>query len=94
MTRPPVAPSASAAYMPGAGGEQLYTLIEGDPEPRGVVWYVLGPELASTPLYPGFTRALHQAGLAKRALAGVILVNPAYKYALPQSQISHTATPE
>ena len=47
MTRPPVAPSASAAYMPGAGGEQLYTLIEGDPEPRGVVWYVLGPELAN-----------------------------------------------
>lgn len=68
MTRPPVPPPASAVYMSGAGGEQLYTSIEGDPEPRGVVWYVLGPEIASTPLYPGFTRALHQAGFATAIL--------------------------
>ncbi len=64
MTMPPVAPPASAVYMAGAGGAHLYTSIEGAPEPRGVVWYVLGPEIASTPLYPGFTRALHQAGFA------------------------------
>ena len=68
MTRPPVAPPASAIYMPGAGGEQLYTSIEGAPEPRGVVWYVLGPEIAAAPLYPGFTRALHQAGFATAIL--------------------------
>lgn len=68
MTMPPVAPPASAVFMPGAGGEQLYTSIEGEPEPRGVVWYVLGPEIASTPLYPGFTRALHQAGFATAIL--------------------------
>lgn len=68
MTRPAVTPPASAVYMAGAGGEQLYTLIEGNPEPRAVVWYVLGPEIASTPLYPDFTRALHQAGFATAML--------------------------
>ncbi len=68
MTRPPVAPPASATYMSGADGAELYTLIEGDPEPRAVVWYVLGPEIASTPLYPNFTRALHQAGFATAIL--------------------------
>ena len=68
MTRPPVAPPASAVYMPGAGGEQLYTAIEGSPEPRGVVWYVVGPEIGSAPLYPGFTKALHQAGFATAVL--------------------------
>lgn len=68
MARPPVAPPASAVYMPGAGGARLYTSIDGSPEPRGVVWYVLGPEIGSTPLYPGFTRALHQAGFATAVL--------------------------
>lgn len=48
MTRPPVAPPASAVYTAGAGGAQLFTLIEGNPEPRAVVWYVLGPEIVST----------------------------------------------
>lgn len=68
MTKPPVAPPASAVYMAGADSAQLYTLIEGDPEPRAVVWYVLGPEIASTPVYPNFTRALHQAGFATAIL--------------------------
>jgi alpha-beta hydrolase superfamily lysophospholipase len=63
-----MAPPASAVYIPGAGGARLYTMIEGDPEPRGVVWYVLGPEIGSGPLYPGFTRALHQAGFATAIL--------------------------
>jgi len=54
--------------MSGAGGERLYTSIEGEPAPRGVVWYVLGPEIASAPLYPGFTRALHEAGFATAVL--------------------------
>lgn len=63
-----MAPPASAVYMSGTDGAQLYTLIEGDPEPRGVVWYVLGPEIASTPPYPAFTRALHQAGFATAIL--------------------------
>lgn len=68
MTRPPVTPPAWAVYMAGADGAQLYTLIEGDPEPRAVVWYVLGPEIASTPVYPGLTSALHQAGFATAIL--------------------------
>jgi alpha-beta hydrolase superfamily lysophospholipase len=68
MTAPPVAPPASAVFIPGADGAQLYTMIEGDPEPRGVVWYVLGPEISSAPLYPAFTRALHQAGFATAVL--------------------------
>lgn len=68
MTQPPVAPPASATFMPGAGAEQLYTSIEGEHNPRGIVWYVLGPEISSAPLYPNFTKALHQAGLATAVL--------------------------
>ncbi len=68
MTRPPVAPPEPAVYMAGAGDERLYTLIEGDPAPRGVVWYVLGPEIASAPPYPAFTKALHEAGFATATL--------------------------
>lgn len=66
--RPPADPPASAVYIQGADGTQLYTMIEGEPAPRGVVWYVLGPECGSGPLYPGFTRALHQAGFATAVL--------------------------
>ncbi len=67
-TAPPVAPPDSAVFIPGARGAQLYTMITGDPEPRGVVWYVLGPEIGSRPVYPDFTRALHQAGFVTAIL--------------------------
>lgn len=68
MTEPPVAPPASATFMQGVGDIQLYTSIEGDQNPRGIVWYVLGPEISSAPLYPNFTKALHQAGFATAIL--------------------------
>ena len=68
MTRPPVAPPEPAVYMSGAGDERLYTLIQGAPDPRGVVWLVLGPEIASAPPYPAFTKALHDAGFATAIL--------------------------
>ena len=68
LTAPPLSPPEPAVYLSGAGGARLYTSIEGVPEPRGVVWYVLGPEIGSTPLYPGFTEALHEAGFATAVL--------------------------
>lgn len=68
LTAPPLSPPGPAAYLPGEGGARLYTSIEGAPEPRAVVWYVLGPEIGSAPLYPGFTRALHEAGFATAVL--------------------------
>lgn len=68
MTRPPVAPPASATFIQAAGGEELYTQVEGERDSRGVVWYVLGPEISSAPLYPGFTKALHEAGFATALL--------------------------
>ncbi len=64
MTTPPLSPPASAIYISGADDAQLYTSIEGEPDSRAVVWYVLGPEISSAPLYPNFTKALHQAGIA------------------------------
>lgn len=68
QTAPPLAPPDSAVFIPGTGGAQLYATIEGDPEPRGVVWYVLGPEVGSGPVYPDFTKALHEAGFATAIL--------------------------
>ncbi|MBK8252075.1 MAG: alpha/beta fold hydrolase [Polyangiaceae bacterium] len=64
LTQPPVPPPSSAVYMLSDDGVELYTLVEGENHPRGVVWYVLGPEIGSAPLYPEFTTALHQAGFA------------------------------
>lgn len=68
LSAPPIAPPATAEIVTAEGGEKLYTLVEASEGARGVVWYVLGPESGSAPLYPRFTKALHEAGLATAVL--------------------------
>jgi len=67
LTSPPVAPPPGATFLTGAGGVRLYARVEGDGA-RGVVWFVLGPETGSAPLYPRLVAALHGAGLATAAI--------------------------
>lgn len=66
-TTPPVAPPPGATFLRGRGDVRLYTAIEG-PATRGVVWFVLGPEVRSAPPYPRLTAALHDAGIATAVL--------------------------
>lgn len=67
VTRPPLAPPAGAAFLEGEGAVRLFSSVEG-PGERGVVWFVLGPEISSAPLYPRLTAALHEAGFATAVL--------------------------
>lgn len=67
VTRPPLPPPADAEFLVGADGVRLFTAVEGD-GPRGAVWFVLGPEVTSAPLYPRLTAALHEAGFATAVL--------------------------
>jgi alpha-beta hydrolase superfamily lysophospholipase len=65
LTRPPLEPPAEGEWIDGAGGARLYTSVSApDREPVGVVWFVLGPEIGSTPLYPALSSGLHAAGFA------------------------------
>lgn len=63
LLRPPLEPPPAAEFLAGAGGVRLYSQVSGE-GPRGVVWFVLGPEIASSPPYPKLSAALHQAGFA------------------------------
>jgi alpha-beta hydrolase superfamily lysophospholipase len=63
LLRPPIDPPAKAEFISGAGDVRLYTELTGE-GPRGVVWLVLGAEIASAPPYPKLTAALHEAGFA------------------------------
>lgn len=53
--------------MRGADGVRLYTAMSGQAR-RGVVWYVLGPEVSSAPPYPKLSASLHEAGFATAVL--------------------------
>lgn len=64
---PPGPPPRDATFMTTSDGTRLYTSVTG-PGARGVVWYVLGPEAGSRPVYPDLTAALHSAGYATAAL--------------------------
>jgi alpha-beta hydrolase superfamily lysophospholipase len=63
FSSPPVAPPLGAEFLSGRGGVRLYTSIEGL-GPRGVVWFLVGPETGGQAPYARFTVALHAAGLA------------------------------
>ncbi len=65
--KPPLDPPPGAEFITGAGDVRLFTELTGD-GPRGVVWSVLGPEIASAPPYPKLTAALHEAGFATAVL--------------------------
>ena len=67
MTGPPVAPPPGADFLRGQGDVRLYTSIVGSGT-RGVVWFVLGPEVPRQPPYPRLTAALHEAGFATAVL--------------------------
>lgn len=66
MTRPPLEPPPEAEWIRGSDGARLYTrtLLPRGGEPKGVVFFVLGPEVGAAPLYPTFVAALLDAGLA------------------------------
>lgn len=69
VTRPPIEPPDGASWIDGARGARLYfsaRLPAG--VPRGVVYFVLGPEIGASEPYPSFTAALHASGLATTVL--------------------------
>ncbi len=69
VSRPPLAPPDGASWIEGARGARLYfsaTTPAGGT--RGVVYFVLGPEIGSEEPYPKFTSALQAAGLATTVL--------------------------
>ncbi len=63
LTKPPLPPPIDAGFFVGEGDVRLYAEVAG-PGTRGVVWFVIGPEIASSPVYPRLTAALHEAGFA------------------------------
>lgn len=67
VMRPPLAPPAGATFRTSDDSLRLFTSLEGRGE-RGVVWFVLGPEISAAPLYPRLTAALHDAGFATAVL--------------------------
>lgn len=67
LMRPPLEPPPGAEFIAGAGDVRLYTEVAGE-GPRGVVWFVMGAEIASAPPYPRLTAALHEAGFATAVL--------------------------
>ncbi|MDP1823399.1 MAG: alpha/beta fold hydrolase [Archangium sp.] len=67
VSRPPLDPPPAAEFIAGAGDVRLYTQVTGE-GPRGVVWFVMGPEIASAPPYPKLSAALLEAGFATAVL--------------------------
>lgn len=67
LTTPPLPPPPGTAFIVSRDGTRLYSSVEGEAR-RGIVWFVLGPEIASTPLLPRLTNALHDAGFATAVL--------------------------
>lgn len=61
---PPLQPGADAEWIAGRDGLRLFSTWQRPAEVRGVVWYVVGPECGSAPLYPQLTRALLSEGYA------------------------------
>ncbi len=64
LDRPPLAPPDDAHWLDGGSGLRLYSAIDRPPGATATVWFVLGPEIRSSPLYPRLTEALHRAGFA------------------------------
>lgn len=71
LSHPPTRPAENTPsnWLTGAGNVALYvqvTLPEGPP--RGLLYFVFGPEIGSTWPYPNFATALRRAGIATLAL--------------------------
>ncbi|MER2559539.1 MAG: alpha/beta fold hydrolase [Myxococcaceae bacterium] len=67
LTTPPLPPPPGAEFVISRDGTRLYSSVDGEAR-RGIVWFVVGPEIASTPLLPRLTDALHDAGFATAVL--------------------------
>lgn len=60
---PPLSPPPDAQTLRGEGGAPLYfSLREPRGEPRGVIYFVLGPEIGSTETYPQLCASALDAG--------------------------------
>jgi len=70
LTKPPVEPPREgASWVEGARGLRLYFSARGPAgEPRGVLYFVLGPEIGAGEPYPGLRAALHSSGMATAVL--------------------------
>jgi alpha-beta hydrolase superfamily lysophospholipase len=71
LTKPPMAPPDHAigkqttTWLKGAQETRLYfATAPPDGEPRGVIFFVLGPEISSFDSYPRLTAALRASGVA------------------------------
>lgn len=64
VSTPPLPPPADAEWLDAGSGQRLFTQLSGPADAGATVWFVLGPEISASPLYPSFTAALHEAGLA------------------------------
>ena len=66
LTSPPLPPPADAEWLAADDGLALYSRVEppARQQARGVIWFVLGPEISSAPLYPRLRAALREAGFA------------------------------
>lgn len=69
VSSPPLPVPMDAEPLSGQDRVRLYSAVHG-PGTRGVVLYVLGPELTSSPPYPQLTAALHAAGFATAIVHG------------------------
>lgn len=69
LMRPPIAPPAGSEFLIGAEGVRLYAEVKGEGR-RGVVWFVMGAEIASEPPYPTLSAALHEAGFSTAVMHG------------------------
>ncbi|MBL8934145.1 MAG: hypothetical protein JNM69_06320 [Archangium sp.] len=51
VSTPPIPPPADSEFITSTDGTRLYSSLTGERR-RGIVWFVLGPEIARTPLLP------------------------------------------
>lgn len=67
--RPPLAPPPGATWLRSDDGTRLYVELDAPAgTPRGVVFLVLGPQIATAPAYPGFRARLREAGFVLAAV--------------------------
>ena len=61
-TAAPLQPGPGADWIVGDDGQRLYSRWQRPVHPRGLVWYVLGPESGAAFPYPRLTQALLDGG--------------------------------
>lgn len=64
VSSPPLSPPDDAEWLDAGAGARLYSALTAPPDAGATVWFVVGHEVGSAPLYPAFTAALHEAGFA------------------------------